>query len=149
MTHRKTCRPRISREHRDRLLDVSSQLNGTDVSGVPRAAELICRYLAVLDRDAQVRCPDCGEILEEKGGGNHYYCWHEDRYLSVFDVIGSENPEDARVFGLPRDVRYRFKPDTESEDVGTKPTENRQDDTSRTPNTTEPATNWHNTSPEW
>jgi hypothetical protein len=148
MTRNQTFRPRINREQRDRLIEVANELNGEPVSGTNQALGLVVRYLNVLDGQP-MQCPDCGEELEPKAGGNHYHCWNEDKYLSVFEVLGSDNPENASIHALPKHVKYRFAPDDENTEAGTKGTDSSQHTQSTTPDTTNIAQHGQNTDFDW
>lgn len=105
-------RPRTKRENAEQVKAAAEQLNGGSVDSLDEALDLFTCYLDVLNQD--VSCPTCGEEDIKTTAPGKYECWRcrqEDRdpYLTVWDVLDADNPDEATIPALSRHVRYRFE----------------------------------------
>lgn len=123
-----TYRPRITRELRDRVLEVGEELNGAEPESYRESLEMLVRYLDVLQD--RVTCPQCGEELEETATGK-YRCWRceqegENAHFDLWDYLGTEDTEQAALPGFPREIQYRFECNHEEHSSGSKDEKNTQ-----------------------
>ena len=151
MTRNQTFRPRISRDRRDRLLDVAEQLNGEEVSGTNEALGLVCNYLDVLQQAVE-SCPECGRDLAAGYDTDTGWLelpegkWHCSQcgVLDVWDYMGTANRDDASLPGLPRSVKLRFECSHEHDQAGTNDRDSTQDTQSQTAGTSNSGEYWEN-----
>jgi hypothetical protein len=139
MTRSKTFRPRVSREHRDRVVELAERVNGGPVEhGYQNALELLIRYFDVLT-DELKECPNCGTEGQvtrehrlpsgewhERPPGN-YWCKSCESAFSAWDYLKVEDREGAE-FLTPGDVERTFVFEEEGEQgsqAGTKHTDSR------------------------
>jgi hypothetical protein len=104
-------------------MQTAEQLNGAEPMSYSDALSLLVGYVDVLY--GTVECPQCGESDVEDLETGNYRCWRcdEDResgYFDVWDYLDVENPDQASLPGLPREIQYRFECDHDEHDTGSK-----------------------------
>jgi hypothetical protein len=116
MSRSKTHRPRISRELRDYVISVGSELNGSEVRGFHHGLELLTRYIRVLQGTPP--CPECGTATEEiPNKYAAFRCRSCEQDFHGYDVLGVENTENARLPPLPKEVEVGFQCDCNEENT--------------------------------
>jgi len=95
-----TFRPRLSREQRDSLTDIAEHLNGAEVATVSSALDIVLAYHDVLQNN--VSCPECGESPIDQTSRGKWQCWHCNEIVTVYDLLDTENSEQATLPYIPR-----------------------------------------------
>jgi len=100
MSKKRTYRPRITRDNRDRVIEAAEDLNGAEPDNFHHALGLVTDYLHILYGNPD--CPHCGEWDTERYSIGTYRCWRceedqEHGYFDVWDVLNPENEERSCV----------------------------------------------------
>lgn len=108
---RKSYRPRLSRDLRDRILSTAATLNGEPVERFPKAMGLICDWLDILQGKVDF-CPLCASssVAEDPVAFPGFPDWElpEGKWqclrcretFDVWDVLDVDDRESARLPGL-------------------------------------------------
>lgn len=126
---KRTYRPRLSREERDRLLDAAATLNGAEVSTFPEAVRKVARWLDAISDNVD-ECPDCGttyiaENRRQEGlramdlPDGKWWCHRCRDTFSVWDYVDVDDQREARFPGLRNQFEYRFAVDNDEPEAET------------------------------
>lgn len=120
MSRSRTHRPRLTYDTRDRVIELSSILNGKEVESFHEGLQLLLRYFEALEDN--VECPECGAAdVETRSKSGLWHCWRceedtESGLFNITDYLDVANEEDARLLGTPRSITYEFRCDREHVD---------------------------------
>jgi len=100
MSRNRTYRPRTTRENRERLKEVATQLNGTEPAEFHESLSVLLDYLDVLN--GSVACSYCGEKPIDSIAHGTWKCWYCEEYTEIYDVLGTDEPDSADIPLIPR-----------------------------------------------
>jgi len=100
MSRNRTYRPRTTRENRERLKEVATQLNGTEPAEFHESLGILLDYLDVLN--GSVACSHCEEEPIESIAPGRWECWNCQQYTNIYDVLGTEEPDSTDIPIVPR-----------------------------------------------